>query len=181
MPGWHSPTVQWAKARGFLLGALLPHRGPKPDVLTPSGLVAVRPIDATLEIDQPPVKRLLLSLAALLVLGVLVFQYGGRLLTRRHLVIDYQQTLPPGSGTTLSDSLALEGIQQALRAAFQEPANWHPVAAPTASTTSILTKGDNPNAGLVLLSNSSSSAQLYAHVALDPTNRALTVVISRPK
>ncbi len=126
-------------------------------------------------------KRLTLTFVVLLVLGVLVYEYGGRLITQRQRVADFQWKLPPDKPATLSDSLAVEGIELALRASSRDPANWQPVPIAQKSADNVLRKGQNPDSGLVILSNSNSAAQLYATVQLDSTNRALDVTISRPK
>jgi len=126
-------------------------------------------------------KSLTLVAAILLVLGILAYEYGDRLLTQRHRVADFQWKLPPDKAATLSDSLAVEGVQLALRASSRDPAAWQPVPVAQESAASVLRKGQNPNTGLVILTNSNSAAQLYARVELDVTNRALNVAISRPK
>lgn len=124
---------------------------------------------------------LIATVPLLLVLGIVGYNYGDRLLTKRHRVTDFKWKLPPEKPVTLSDSLAVEGIQLALRSSSRDPANWQPVPVTDNLPGSILRKGNNPNAGLVVLSNSNSAAQLYARVELDPTNRALNVAISHPK
>ncbi len=126
-------------------------------------------------------KRFLLAIAVLLVLGVTLFQYGGRVLTQRLRVVDYKWKLPPEKGDVLSDGLAVEGIQQALLASTRDPANWQPVPITPEAMERVLRKGNNPNAGLVILSDKNSASQLYARVELDPANRSLAVTVSRPK
>lgn len=126
-------------------------------------------------------KRLTLAFVFLLVLGVLIYEYGGNLLTQRHRVEDFQWKLPTDKPATLSDSLAVEGIALALRASSRDVVGWQPVPVAPESAASVLRKGQNPNAGLVILTNATSAAQLYARVELDVTNRALNVAISRPK
>jgi len=121
------------------------------------------------------------TFVVLLVLGALVYEYGGRLVMQRHQVAFFQWKLPPDKPATLSDNLALEGIESALRASSRDPASWKPVPIDKVQPGSLIRKGQNPNAGLVVLTNTSSASQLYARVELDVTNRALKVAISRPK
>lgn len=128
-----------------------------------------------------PVKALTLIATILLVLGLLVYEYGGRLLTQRHRVADFQWKLPSDRTLTLSDSLALEGIPLAFRSSSRDPAGWYPVPIAPESKASFMRKGRSPNAGLIILSNSNFAGQLYARVELDVNNHALNVVISHPK
>jgi hypothetical protein len=126
-------------------------------------------------------KRLLLALVVLSVPGFLLFKFGGRVLTDRHQVVDFHWKLPPGRFVTLSDSLAIEGVHLALRASSRDPTSWQPVPVAKESADAVLHKGVNPNAGLVILTNSNSTAQLYARVELHVASQILDIVISRPK
>lgn len=128
-------------------------------------------------------KRLVLIVTAvlLLALGLVVFKYGDRWLTERRRVADFQWKLPPDKPLMLSESLAVEGINVALRANEQDPTNWQAVPTWKDSPEILRRNAANPNAAGVTLSNRNSGEKLYARVELDPTNHALNIAISHPK
>lgn len=126
-------------------------------------------------------KRLALIGILLLLLG---FGFGlsqyDNWLKARFRVAEFQWKLTADKPLALSETLAIEGINVALRANGHEPANWQ--AVPTWANSPLLRLNPlNPNAGGLTLSNRNSGAKLIAHVELDPTNYALNIAISRPK
>jgi hypothetical protein len=126
-------------------------------------------------------KRLALIGILLLLLGFgfALSQYDSWL-KARFRVADFQWKLTPDKPLALSETLAVEGINVALRANGHDPANWQ--AVPTWVDSPILRLSPlNPNGGDLTLSNRNSGAKLLASVELDPTNRTLNIAISRPK
>lgn len=118
-------------------------------------------------------------LLLLLGLGFVLWRFDSWL-KARFRVADFQWKLTPDKPLALSETLALEGINEALRAKGHDPANWE--AVPTWADSPILRLSPlNPNAGGLTLSNRNSGARLLASVELDPTNHTLNIVISRPK
>jgi hypothetical protein len=128
-------------------------------------------------------KRFVLIATAvlLLALGLTVFKYGDRWLTERRRVADFQWKLPPDKLSMLSESLAMEGINAALRANAQDPTNWQAVPTWKDSPEILRRNVVDPNAAGVTLSNRNSGEKLSARVELDPTNHVLNIAISRPK
>jgi len=114
-------------------------------------------------------KRLALiaTVPLLLVLAIAGADHFGRRLTEKHVVGRFEWNLPPETMATLSESLALKGVQLALSSSSSNPADWRPLPATSQSPDIVLRDNTiNPNTGLVILSNSSSTAQLYARVEL---------------
>lgn len=126
-------------------------------------------------------KRIGLTIVVVLFVGVLAYQYGGGFVTQRHRVANFQWKLPADKPVKLSDSLVVDGIELALRTGVRDAGSWQPVPVSSEPGASIICKGQNQNAGLVILTNRNSGAQLYARVEIDEPNRVLNVVISRPK
>ena len=126
-------------------------------------------------------KKLTLIAAIIFMLGFLVSKYGDRWVTQPHRAVDFKWKLPPDKALTLSDSLAMEGIELALRSSSREHEGWQSIPVGRELTASILRRRGSDNEGMVILTNRNLPAQLYARVELDVTNRILNVAISRPK
>lgn len=126
-------------------------------------------------------KRLALIgiLLLLLGLGFGLSQFDSWL-KARFRVAEFQWKLNADRPLALSETLAIEGVNVALRANGHEPANWQ--AVPTWADSPILRLSPlNPNGGNLTLSNRNSGAKLLVNVELDPTNHTLNIKISRPK
>jgi hypothetical protein len=116
-----------------------------------------------------------------LAFGVFAYEYGGRLLTSRHRVAEFNWKLPDRAVPLLSEDLALEGIALALRSASKDPLLWKAIPVSDAAGSSILrTNLVNSNRSMVILTNSTGE-QLYANIELDVQKRVIDVIVSRPK
>jgi hypothetical protein len=127
-------------------------------------------------------KLILIAIGGLLLLvGIIVSRFVDELMIERFLVVEHQWKLSQDDPMILSEGLAVEGINLAMRENDQDPANWQAVPTWKDSPGILRHNVKNPSAGTITLSNLTSGSKLIATIELDQSNRVINILISRPK